>query len=158
MIYCIFQWPGICADALHRTTPDQERLVCDMSRTADRMSLAHGIAPCIAPYAGKQVMTQYHNKIVRDRIPELIERSGRIANIETLSPDRFHEYLNDKLHEELTEYQASRNIDELIDIVEVIQAIADSEGTSWTEFEAMRDAKRAERGSFTRRIWLRSVQ
>lgn len=102
-------------------------------------------------------MTQYH-KIVRDRIPEIIEQSGKTADVKTLTPERFHEYLNDKLHEEFTEYQRSRRTEELIDIVEVIQAIAESEGTSWAAFEELRDAKRAERGGFTKRVWLNSVR
>lgn len=68
---------------------------------------------------------KYYNKLVRDRIPEMIERDGRVPDIKILSAERYHEYLDDKIQEELTEYRASREHIELMDIVEVVQAIVE---------------------------------
>lgn len=101
---------------------------------------------------------KYYNKLVRDRIPEMIERDGRVPDIKILSAERYHEYLDDKIQEELTEYRASREHIELMDIVEVVQAIVESEGVSWEDFEAARNQRRSERGGFAKRIWLRSVR
>ena len=99
-----------------------------------------------------------YNKLVRDRIPEMIERDGRVPDFMILSAERYHEYLDDKIEEELTEYRASREHIELMDIVEVVQAIVESEGVSWEEFEAARNERRIERGGFAKRVWLRSVR
>lgn len=99
-----------------------------------------------------------YNKLVRDRIPEMIERDGHIPNFEILSAERYHEYLDDKMVEEMSEYRASREHIELMDIVEVIQAIVECEGGSWEDFETARDQRRHERGGFSKRVWLRSVR
>ena len=101
---------------------------------------------------------KHYNKLVRDGIPHLIEQDGRTPDYAILSPDRYHEYLDDKLQEELSEYRFSRNHVELMDIVEVIQAIVECEGGNWDDFEQSRTARREERGGFRDRIWLKSVR
>lgn len=101
---------------------------------------------------------RYYNKLVRDGIPDLIVREGRNPSYEVLNPERYHEYLEDKLEEELSEYRLTRSHSELTDIVEVIQAIVECEGGSWTDFERARAERRRERGGFSKRIWLRSVR
>jgi predicted house-cleaning noncanonical NTP pyrophosphatase (MazG superfamily) len=101
---------------------------------------------------------KHYNKLVRDGIPDLIVRSGRTPSYAVLSPPVFREHLDDKLEEELAEYRQSRDHTELMDIVEVIQAIVESEGDDWDTFERRRSARRAERGGFRERIWLRSVR
>jgi predicted house-cleaning noncanonical NTP pyrophosphatase (MazG superfamily) len=101
---------------------------------------------------------RHYNKLVRDGIPDLIAQSGRQAEYTVLSPPVFRENLDDKLEEELTEYRESRDHAELMDIVEVIEAILATEGVDWASFERQRAARRTERGGFRERIWLRSVR
>ena len=69
-------------------------------------------------------MTKQYNKLVRDRIPEIIESSGGICVTEILSDEDYLRMLDAKLDEEMAEYHADRNIEELADLMEVIRACA----------------------------------
>lgn len=95
-----------------------------------------------------------YRKLVRDRIPEIIEASGRRCEVEVLQPDAYLRELDRKLSEELSEYLADGNVHELADMVEVIYAILQFKGVSTTEFEELRLAKAAERGGFDQRLFL----
>lgn len=57
-------------------------------------------------------MIQYH-KLVRDRIPEIIETDGKTCVWETLSQEDYIRLLDEKLNEELSEYQESKSVEEL---------------------------------------------
>ena len=61
----------------------------------------------------------YH-KLVRDRIPEIIEASGKSCVTEILSDADYLELLDAKLDEELAEYHKDQNVEELADLLEVI--------------------------------------
>ena len=54
-----------------------------------------------------------YNKLVRDRIPEIIERAGKRCGCETLPQDQYIAMLDAKLNEELAEYQQSKSLEEL---------------------------------------------
>ena len=69
----------------------------------------------------------YH-KLVRDRIPEIIEASGKSCVTEILSDADYLELLDAKLDEELAEYHKDQNIEELADLLEVIRAVAIARG------------------------------
>ena len=97
------------------------------------------------------------DKLVRDRIPEIIEADGKRCETSVLNDEEFDQRLAQKLEEELAEYQKTGDIAELADLVEVIQTLAERQGVAWTEFEAIRDNKRIERGAFTRRLLLRAI-
>lgn len=101
-------------------------------------------------------VTRYH-KLVRDKIPDIIEQSGRQCEIETLSKQEYIEALDAKLDEELAEYRESKSLEELADLLEVIRAVAVARGFSLEELERIRMQKAAERGGFEHRILLRSV-
>ena len=100
----------------------------------------------------------HYNKLVRDGIPDKINQGGRICDYTVLDLPAYRANLEDKLDEELTEYRDSRDRTELMDMVEVIQAIIECEGGDWATFERERDARRTELGGFRERIWLRSVR
>lgn len=95
-----------------------------------------------------------YNKAVRDKIPEIIEQSGGKYNVKTLSDEEFLVELDKKLNEELDEYQESKSVEELADIVEVIQKIANLRGTSLEEFERIRLEKVKKRGGFEKNLFL----
>lgn len=102
-------------------------------------------------------MTIIHNKLVRDRIPEIIEGSGKTCATRILPQEEYLAALDTKLTEELAEYQADKSMEELADLLEVMMAVAEARGHSFAEVEAIRRAKAEKRGGFRERIFLESV-
>ena len=98
-----------------------------------------------------------HNKLVRDRIPEIIEASGRTCITEVLPEDAYIQALDAKLSEELAEYQQSKSLEELADLLEVMGAVVKARGYTWDELTRVRKEKRAQRGAFEQRIFLKEV-
>ena len=82
-----------------------------------------------------------HNKLVRDRIPEIIEKSGKTAYYRILNNEEYIEELDRKLNEECAEYKEDKSIEELADMLEVIYAIAQARGYSIEELEQVRAEK-----------------
>ena len=97
-------------------------------------------------------------KLVRDRIPEIIEGKGKECVTETLADDKYLEMIDAKLDEELAEYHADKNIEELADLVEVIYAAVKARGYTLEELESVRAKKAAERGAFDKKILLLEVK
>lgn len=98
-----------------------------------------------------------YNKLVRDKIPDIIRQNGRHCSTRVLSRDEYCAALDQKLNEELQEYQESKSIEELCDVMEVIRAIIDAQGLPWEEFEDRRKTKSDDRGAFENRIMLIDV-
>lgn len=98
------------------------------------------------------------NKLVRDKIPQIIEANGEQAKIRILDDAEYREELNKKLLEEVAEYSADNNVEELADIVEVVYGILNSMGISIDEFEMVRKAKVEKRGAFMERIFLEETK
>ena len=69
-----------------------------------------------------------HNKLVRDKIPEIISSVGKQAVTRILSDEEYLAELDRKLTEECTEYQADKSIEEMADVFEVPYAIAEARG------------------------------
>ena len=103
-------------------------------------------------------MIKKYNKLVRDRIPEIIEASSRACVTEILSDEDYLRMLDAKLDEELAEYHADQNIEELADLMEVIRACAMARGYSVEELEQVRAEKAARRGGFEKKILLKEVR
>ena len=99
-----------------------------------------------------------YNKLVRDRIPEIIEASGKHCVCSTLSDEDYLIMLDAKLNEELAEYQESKSMEELADLLEVIRTVAVARGSSMDEVEAIRRDKVAKRGGFEKKILLTEVR
>lgn len=102
-------------------------------------------------------MIKKYNKLVRDRIPEIIEASGRSCVTEILSDEDYLRMVDAKLDEELAEYHKDQNIEELADLLEVIHAAAIARGYTPEQLEQVRAEKAAERGGFEKKILLREV-
>ncbi|MBT6646181.1 MAG: nucleoside triphosphate pyrophosphohydrolase, partial [Thaumarchaeota archaeon] len=77
-----------------------------------------------------------YNKAVRDKIPEIIKESGKNCNVKKLKDSEFLVELEKKLVEELSEYQESKNVDELADILEVIYRISELKGITSDELDS----------------------
>ena len=101
--------------------------------------------------------TKTYYKLVRDRIPEIIEADGKTCVCETLSDDDYLTLLDQKLNEELTEYQESKSLEELADLLEVMRAVVKARGWTVEELEQVRADKVAKRGGFEKKILLKEV-
>lgn len=98
-----------------------------------------------------------YNKLVRDNIPNIIEKDGKKVKTIKLDDEEYIKALNLKLEEELNEYLETNNIEELVDMVEVIYGILDYNGVSIGEFEKIRKEKAKGKGAFKERIFLIEV-
>lgn len=98
-----------------------------------------------------------YNKLVRDRIPEIIESSGKTCSTDILSEADYLRLVDLKLDEELAEYHKDQNIEELADLLEVIRAAALARGYTLDDLERVRAEKAAKRGGFEKRILLKEV-
>ena len=98
-----------------------------------------------------------YDKLVRDKIPDIIEASGKTCNVEILSDEEYLKMVDAKLDEELAEYHQDKNIEELADLVEVIYAAAKARGYSLEQLEQVRVEKAEKRGAFDKKILLKDV-
>ena len=99
-----------------------------------------------------------YNKAIRDKIPEIIAKSGHSCNFRVLSDSDFLVALEKKLNEEMMEFQGTHNPEELVDVLEVVYAIARLRGLSKASIEQMRMKKNQERGGFEKNLFLEKVQ
>lgn len=96
-----------------------------------------------------------YDKLVRDKIPEVIESSGKKCDIEILDDKSYLNYLNKKILEEVNEYLESGEVEELADLEEVLRAILDVKSVSYKDFEDIRKQKIEKRGAFKKKILLK---
>ncbi len=97
------------------------------------------------------------NKLVRDNIPFICEKNGQIPRTKVLDNKKYTSALNKKLKEEVREYLMSNDIEELADIVEVVEALAENQGSSIKEVMEIKQNKQNKNGAFKNRIFLISV-
>jgi len=100
-----------------------------------------------------------YEKLVRDRISEIMDREGVRYEVGTLDRDAFREALLAKVVEEAEELReaASRGevVKEIADVYEVLDALMALEGIDAGEVRAVQAARRRDRGGFERRLVLR---
>lgn len=95
-----------------------------------------------------------YNKLVRDKIPAIIEAQGEKPRLRFLDDAEYSRCLEAKLDEEVREFHQDQNIEELADILEVIYALADNLGSSKEELMSVYQKKHDKRGGFRDRIFL----
>lgn len=98
-----------------------------------------------------------YQKLVRDRIPEIIEKEGKQSVCSILSDEEYLMLLDQKLSEELGEYLEDKSMEELADLLEVMMAVAKARGSSIEEVETIRRQKAEKRGRFEKKILLEEV-
>lgn len=101
---------------------------------------------------------KFFNKLVRDNIPDIMKKKGEKPTVEILSDERYLLELDKKLSEEVSEYQESKELEELADILEVVYAICKARGHTSKELDDARDKKRVERGAFSKKYFLVSKE
>lgn len=102
-------------------------------------------------------MTVY-NKLVRDKIPEMIRKQGEIPNIRILEQEEYLHHLEEKLNEEVGEYHRDKNAEELADILEVVFALTEAIGCTREELLEIYQKKHDARGGFRDRVFLISKE
>jgi predicted house-cleaning noncanonical NTP pyrophosphatase (MazG superfamily) len=101
--------------------------------------------------------TKIYNKLVRDRIPEIIQANGELPITRTLDDQEYKHELIKKLDEEVAEFKADLSVEELADIQEVILALAEVI-TGREELEKVRAQKAEKRGAFQDKIYLERTE
>jgi len=89
-------------------------------------------------------------KLVRDKVPEILRSTGRAPEIRIASADELDLLLREKLVEEASELLESGSLEELADILEVIRKLLEIRNTSMRRLQSLRARKRDERGGFDR--------
>ena len=95
------------------------------------------------------------DKLVRDRIPEIIKKKGKACKFRIADQDEYREKLKEKLLEECLEFISDPCVEELADIQEVVDAL-DLEFT-WSSLKAAKEFKKITRGGFEEQIILEEV-
>ena len=95
-----------------------------------------------------------YNKLVRDKIPDIIKENGKECKIRVAMNEDYKQKLKEKLLEEANEFFEDPSVEELADVQEVIDAISDAH--QW-DVTGARLRKRVERGAFWRRYILEEV-
>jgi len=103
-------------------------------------------------------MAEEFDKLVRDEIPAVIEADGDHPTIHHAEGDEYTERLVAKLDEEVSEYLASREVEELADILEVVHAIRKERGVTIEELREIRAQKAEACGRFDEGVVLERVE
>jgi len=107
---------------------------------------------------GGAILIINYNKLVRDKIPEIIRIIGDTPKTMTLDDETYFHCLNQKLKEEVDEYLEECSACELADILEVIYAIAAYKNLTPSDLENIRLKKHDERGGFSDKVFLVEVE
>lgn len=106
-------------------------------------------------------MEKVYNKLVRDKIPEIIIKDNRNPITRILSDDDYKKELEKKLLEEYNEVLGTttteERIEELADMLEIIQALAVLENKTLDDVNQVAKQKRLKRGGFEKKIFLERV-
>ncbi|MFH7834733.1 phosphoribosyl-ATP pyrophosphohydrolase [Bacillus luti] len=101
------------------------------------------------------------NKLIRNKIPQIIKSNGKTPTTRILSEEEYIKEICKKTQEELTEYLEAdtkeHKLEELSDLLELINALAEHEGTTLEEINNIRKKKAEERGGFSDRVFLIEV-
>ena len=98
------------------------------------------------------------NKLVRDKIPQIIREQGEMPYTRILEQDEYTAHLEAKLDEEVREFHGDKNLGELADILEVVYALAENLGHTRQELVEIYTRKHEKRGGFQDRVYLISKE
>lgn len=99
-----------------------------------------------------------YDKLVRDRIPEIIEADGKTCETRIANRAEKIGYLLDKIGEETEELRSSLSVEEMADLLEVVYSLEEEIGLDKQEVEAIRLEKKEKRGGFAKGIVLLKVE
>ncbi|KKU48686.1 hypothetical protein A3H10_00940 [Candidatus Uhrbacteria bacterium RIFCSPLOWO2_12_FULL_46_10] len=103
-----------------------------------------------------------YNKLIRDKIPQIIKQHKAVPKISQLSQRAFVQELKKKLIEESSELKKAKSkkefLNELADVLEVLRTLARVKKLSWRAVETKRKFKNKERGGFSKGLFLKEVR
>ena len=103
-------------------------------------------------------MTKVYDKLVRDKVPEIIAENGEVAVTRVLPDGEYRRELYRKLQEECNEVLKAETraqlIEELGDVLEVLRSIAALEDAHFSEVIEASQNKKLVKGGFNKRIYL----
>lgn len=99
-----------------------------------------------------------YNKLVRDRIPELIMRAGQKPIFRRVQGEELKTYADAKILEEAKEFTKTGESDELVDLLEAIYFRFKLDGIASQEIHERMARKRQERGGFEGGVVLERVE
>ncbi|MCY3411337.1 MAG: nucleoside triphosphate pyrophosphohydrolase [Candidatus Heimdallarchaeota archaeon] len=102
-----------------------------------------------------------YNKLIRDRIPEIIRNDNKVPNLRLLNKNEFKSAVLTKFNEEIAELKESTDrediLNELADVLELIYTYGQEYNISPQEIEEKRELKEQKRGGFSKKLFLISV-
>ena len=101
-------------------------------------------------------MERIYNKLVRDKIPNIIKEKKETPVVKILGDDEYKEALEKKLYEEYQEVIEDR-VEELADMLEIIKALAKLENKTLDDVIEIANKKVDKRGAFEEKIFLEKV-
>ena len=99
----------------------------------------------------------YHKKLIRDKIPEVIEANNGKYELRVMEEEEFKQELKKKLIEEVKEVieaEKSELGEELADVLELVKSIGENEDISFELIEEKQKQKREKRGGFKKKLFL----
>ena len=103
-------------------------------------------------------MEKIYNKLVRDKIPEIIKKDNSIPVYRILSDNEYLKELENKLTEECKEVIDAKKeedkIKELADVIEVVSAMAKVNNKTLNDIIKIADEKKKDRGGFDKKYFL----
>lgn len=98
-----------------------------------------------------------YNKLVRDKIPQIVKQDNKVPITHVITEQEVKPLLLHKIIEELEEFKATPNEEELADILEVIDGIANAFNLDMEKVLTVKADKFEKRGGFNERIILEKV-
>lgn len=116
------------------------------------------IARHFNPFSEAKTMSgeKMTEKLVRDKIPFIIQKSGQNPVVRKANRAEYQKKLKEKLREEVREFLESGNVGELADVLEVVLALAFIQKKSPKQLEKLRKEKANKRGAFRKRFLLKT--
>ena len=104
-------------------------------------------------------MKYIYNKLVRDKIPQRINKvEGKKANYKILNEKQYMDELNKKVIEEAHEFIEENSVEELGDLMEVISTIMKIKNITTKDVRKAMEEKRDKKGGFNNKIYLNDVE
>ena len=96
-------------------------------------------------------------KLVRNKIPEIIEKSGQPFSVRLAKESELNSFLIRKMVEEVSEFEEKPSVEEAADIYEVFLAILENWHIKIDDVQKEAFSKKSIRGSFSEGIILERV-
>ena len=102
-----------------------------------------------------------YNKLIRDKIPEIIQKDNATPKVSILDDEQFSSALKEKLIEEAKELQEAKTqeeiLNELSDVLQLVESIASNNKLTIEEIKNQKEAKKIKRGGFEKKLFLEYV-